>query len=78
LRYTLASTAGCQAGSLSATYTADTSVRIGNSTAFEEPTYGVLDDVRIYNRVLSATEVSTPPAASAPPFAMSLLDPRTF
>jgi Concanavalin A-like lectin/glucanases superfamily len=43
--------------SFSATYTADSSVRIGNSTAFNEPTNGALDDVRIYNRALSATEV---------------------
>ncbi len=43
--------------SFSATYTADTSVRIGNSTAFNEPWSGSVDDVRIYNRALSASEV---------------------
>ena len=41
----------------SATFSKDTTVRIGNSTVFDEPTYGGLDDVRIYSRALSATEV---------------------
>ena len=41
----------------SATFTKDTTVRIGNSTAYNEPFAGKLDEPRIYNRALSATEV---------------------
>jgi hypothetical protein len=45
--------------SFSGTFTtASGSVRIGNSGAYNEPFPGKLDDARIYNRALTATEVS--------------------
>jgi hypothetical protein len=43
--------------SFSVTFTNDTSVRIGYATSFDNPYSGSLDDVRIYNRALSAAEV---------------------
>lgn len=42
--------------SFTTTYTADTSVRLGNSTAYNEPYYGTMDTVRIYNRGINAQE----------------------
>jgi hypothetical protein len=46
-----------QNASFSVTFTNDTSVRMGQATSFDNPYSGSLDDVRIYNRAITAQEV---------------------
>lgn len=47
-----------QSTGFGASYSADTSVRFGNSTAFNEPFTGTLDEIGIWSRALTSTEVT--------------------